>query len=152
MTPVNQWQLYCDGASRNNPGNAGAGVYITKNDSPFLHNSYSLGIKTNNEAEYLALLLGLYLIEEHWDITDSLAIFSDSQLLIRQLSGQYRVREPRLVPLYTCARSFLAKRAHELTHIPREQNKVADRLANKGIDKGTRPPEAFWRFCDRFAS
>jgi len=149
VVSVNHWKLYCDGASRNNPGKAGAGVHIIKNDSTFLQNSYFLGIKTNNEAEYLALLLGFYLIEEHWGITDSLAIFSDSQLLIRQLNGQYRVREPRLIPLYSCARSFLASRAHTLTHIPREENAMADRLANLGIKKGIQPPESFSRFCER---
>src|ERR1700733_1037262 len=86
----NHWKLFIDGAARNNPGPAGAGIYITKNDKPFKKLGFYLGVKTNNQAEYGALLLGLHALKATWDSRDHLDIISDSQLLVRQFKGEYR--------------------------------------------------------------
>src|SRR5436190_19558893 len=96
----NIWSLFIDGAARNNPGPAAAGIYLLKNDILFLKDGYYLGIKTNNQAEYLALVFGLLIVEEHRQVDDQLRIVSDSQLLVRQLMGVYRVKHPHLQPLY----------------------------------------------------
>src|SRR5437762_9477283 len=78
-SPV-EWQLYVDGASRNNPGFSGAGIFITKNSIPCYKQGFFLGIKTNNQAEYLACILGMYMLEHilgyHKD--EILTVFSDS--------------------------------------------------------------------------
>src|SRR5437868_5008693 len=95
----NVWTLFVDGASRNNPGPSGAGIYIVKNNILVIKRGYYLGIKTNNQAEYLALLLGLFILMEHREAEDQVRIISDSQLLVRQLVGMYKVRHPHLQPL-----------------------------------------------------
>ena len=74
----NHWKLFIDGAARNNPGPAGAGIYITKNDKPFKKDGYYLGKKTNNQAEYGALLVGLFYVTQHLEPHDHLDIISDS--------------------------------------------------------------------------
>lgn len=149
--PGNCWTLYVDGASRNNPGPAGAGVYLLKNNEPFLKKGFFLGTKTNNQAEYLALLIGLFFLDAQLSDHDMLKIFSDSQLLVRQLKQEYRVKHPDLIPLYACARSFLKDKPYIVKHIMREHNAVADELANIGIDNKNKHhiPSNFENFCMR---
>src|SRR5579872_1960103 len=96
MQDKSVWTLFVDGASRNNPGPSGAGMYIEKDGVLVIKDGYFLGIKTNNQAEYLALLLGLFMVAEHMHGKDQLRIISDSQLLVRQLMGVYKVRQPHL--------------------------------------------------------
>ena len=144
------WHLAVDGASRNNPGPAGAGLVITKDKKPFLQKGFYLGVKTNNQAEYTALLLGFFFLEPIFDIMDELHIVSDSQLLVRQLNGTYKVREPKIVPLYLCARSFLQKKNYILEHVMREHNARADKMANDGINKKIELPADFVHFCARY--
>lgn len=132
---VGTWRLYVDGASRGNPGPAGAGAVLLDPAGRIVEEaSRFLGRATNNVAEYQALLLGLELARRHG--VKHLDIFADSELLVRQLTGRYQVRSARLKPLVQTARQALADfRAWRLTHLPRQQNQAADRLANAAIDR-----------------
>lgn len=140
---VNYWKLYVDGASRNNPGHAGAGIYIIKNDEPFIKKSFYLGLKTNNQAEYLALLLGLYLLKPQLEKDDLVQILSDSQLLVRQVNGEYKIKHPELQPLNRAVRRFLVGINYSMVHVIREENEQADELANQGVDGRIPVPEDF---------
>lgn len=137
------WKLFIDGASRNNPGQAGAGVCLFKDNVLVLQEGFYLGIKTNNEAEYLALLLGLFLAKKIVLADDLLYIVSDSELLTKQLRGEYAVKRETLKPLHACARDMLTGLHYAICHVKRELNKRADKLANQGIDNGTPLPQEF---------
>lgn len=138
-----RWTLFIDGASRNNPGHAGAGVYLLKDDMPSFQKGFYLGYKTNNQAEYLALLLGLFHAKEHLAKVDTLYIMSDSELLIKQMKGVYRVKNLPLKQLFDIAQELLKGARYTLCHVRRENNVEADALANTGIDKRGKVPEAF---------
>ena len=141
------WKLYVDGASRNNPGLAGAGIYLIKNDEPVLKKSFFLGIKTNNQAEYLALLLGLFFLRNLIRSGNKIHIFSDSQLLVRQLQGKYKVKNPNLKILSQAVISFLTRYNFNVEHIERKKNIIADKLANRGINlKKDIPNKSFYNF------
>lgn len=129
------WRLHVDGASRGNPGPAGAGAVLLDPAGQVAEEaSRFLGRATNNVAEYQALLLGLELARRHG--VTHLDIFADSELLERQLTGRYQVRSPHLKPLYQAVRQALADiPTWRLTHVPRHQNQAADRLANAAIDR-----------------
>lgn len=125
----------CDGASRGNPGPAGIGVQITDEDGEVLAEiARGLGEATNNVAEYTAVIEGLSLAEELGAKTVTLR--SDSQLLINQLIGRYRVKSPHLEPLHRQVRSIAAGFERiSFEHVPREENREADELANVGVDR-----------------
>lgn len=128
--------LYTDGASRGNPGPAGLGVVlIDAQGREVLKLSESLGHMTNNQAEYWALIRGLeeaLRLKPRW-----LEVRLDSELLARQLEGRYRVKHPRLQPLYQRAKGLLARfPAVTVGHLPREGNQEADRLAAAAARKG----------------
>ncbi len=130
------YRIYSDGASRGNPGPAGAGALILDAAGRTAHEvAIPLGITTNNVAEYQALLEALkYCLKKGWGPVE---VYADSQLLIRQLQGVYKVKHPALQPLHQEVSSLLkALGCGGLHHIPREQNKEADRLANKGLEAG----------------
>jgi ribonuclease HI len=131
-----EWILYSDGASRGNPGRAaiGAALYRLENGRQELAGKVSeaIGHATNNVAEYKALVEGLKLALEH--LPDRLTVRADSQLLIRQLEGRYRVKNAALQPLYLEAKRLLSRMPHRLEHVPREENAVADSLANDALD------------------
>ena len=132
------WSLYFDGASRGNPGPAGAGVVLV---DPYgevaVRNLEYLGQTTNNVAEYRGLLLGLKMAQNLG--IKKLQVFSDSELLVRQLNGSYRVKKPHLLTLWQQAQRELQQfETVEITHVPRELNYQADRLANQAIDRGSR--------------
>lgn len=127
--------LYIDGASKGNPGSAGAGVWIANADGKKISElSRFLGHKTNNEAEYWALLLGLREAKRLGGAT--LRIFTDSELIERQIKGVYRVKDLKLKALHKAVlqdlKTFLS---FEIQSIPREENKEADRLANQAIQR-----------------
>ncbi len=132
---THQWKLYVDGASRNNPGPSGAGVYLLKDNMVIEKQGYFLGLKTNNEAEYLALILGMLLVQQFITASDEIFIISDSQLLIRQLKGEYRVKTDTLKPLYAVAHQLISGVNARMMHVLRAENSEADKLANMGIDK-----------------
>jgi len=135
--------MYIDGASRNNPGVAGAGIYILKDNKPVFMGGYFLGIKTNNQAEYLALLLGLYHVSSLMGKEDLLMIISDSLLLVRQVQGEYAIRNDYIRVAHGIAKQFLNGMNYDVGHVLRDDNKHADKLANKGIDDKVIVPEAF---------
>ena len=137
------WTLFVDGASRNNPGPSGAGIYIEKNDVLVIKEGYYLGIKTNNQAEYLALLLGLFILVEHVKSGDTVRIISDSQLLVRQLTGVYKVREPQLQILYALCKEIMKKYGATIAHVLRDENSEADAMANHGVDCKKFPPKRY---------
>lgn len=130
------WKLCVDGAARNNPGPAGAGICIIKNDRTFQTHGFYLGSKTNNKAEYLALVVGLFYLNKLVTTKDDVVlIVSDSQLLIRQLEGKYKVKDAELKKLHELAHTILINLNYDVEHVMREDNTQADKLANKGIDK-----------------
>ncbi|HEX9286938.1 MAG TPA: ribonuclease HI family protein [Thermoanaerobaculia bacterium] len=129
-----RFRAYIDGAARGNPGPAGAGVFVEPERSrPALEFYEPLGNTTNNVAEYRALLLALERAEEAG--ADEVEIRSDSRLLVEQMRGNFRIRAEHLKPLLSesvlRAKRF---RSFSITHIPRENNVRADRLANLGAD------------------
>jgi len=128
------FKLYIDGASRNNPGPAALGVVLLDGEGQLVEEyAEYLGETTNNVAEYTALIRGLERARQRG--VRRLHVFSDSQLLVRQINGSYRVRSPHLKGLHLAALS-LARTFEEfvLQHIPREMNRRADSLANQALD------------------
>jgi ribonuclease HI len=126
--------IYTDGASRNNPGEAGAGVYILHENKQVGELARYLGKTTNNIAEYTAAIMGLeYAVAQG---ASRVNLFADSELLVKQLNGVYKVKNEGLKPLYRKAKELIAKIVSvEVQYIPREKNKEADALANKAIDE-----------------
>jgi ribonuclease HI len=125
---------HVDGGSRGNPGPAGYGVRIDREDGTVVELKESLGVATNNVAEYNGLLAAL-----RWAAANgvtALHVKADSELLVKQMKGEYRVKNPGLQPLYEQARA-LARQIGRVTfeHVRREYNKDADRLANEAMDE-----------------
>lgn len=126
--------LYTDGASRGNPGDAGAGIVILdEQGEELVAQGKYLGTCTNNVAEYQALILGL---TQATQLSGrSIEISLDSQLIVRQIQGLYKVKSSDLQPLFAKVQGLLSTfDSYEIRHIPREENKRADQLANQGID------------------
>lgn len=119
-----------DGASLGNPGPAGAGALLSDGATAPQEFLWPLGRATNNVAEYLALI---YALQEALKARYThVAVKTDSELLVRQLNGQYRVREPHLKPLHDLARHLIGAFAEcRIAHVPRTENRAADRLAGR---------------------
>ena len=130
-----RFRAYIDGAARGNPGPAGAGVHIEAVDGrPAGELVAALGRATNNVAEYSALLLALARAAEVG--AETVEILSDSLLLVQQVNGVFKVRAPHLIPLVSEAvRRAKGFRRFSIRHVPREKNRLADRLANLGADE-----------------
>ncbi len=135
--------LYADGGSRGNPGPAGAGAVVFDNlGKRVIEVSDFLGIATNNIAEYEAILRGLTKLAKEFSPeiirATPLAIRMDSKLVIEQLKGNYKVKHPNLVPRYLEVKNTLARSFGSVTfeHVYRENNKDADVLANRAMDRG----------------
>jgi ribonuclease HI len=133
-TPV-ALRLHVDGASRGNPGEAGFGIHVTDPEGGPVASLFGyLGQATNNVAEYQALLHGLRFALASG--ANAVEVFSDSELLVRQLEGRYRVKNPGLQPLFREAQSLLARFSRaRVSHVPRERNREADALANRAVDE-----------------
>ena len=127
--------LRTDGASRGNPGHAAAGIVIeTPNGEVAARGKLYLGVMTNNQAEYRALILGLKAVA-HYHPT-LVRVYMDSDLIVNQMRGTYKVRHPELQPLWHEARELVkALQAVTFDHVPRAQNALADRLANEALDE-----------------
>ena len=147
VATISEWHLFVDGAARNNPGPAGAGIYIIKNGEPAVKQGFFLGKKTNNQAEYLALVLGICLALELMGKLDTLKIFSDSELLVRQIKGIYAVKNAELRILHERAKTLLSSVKYSAHHIMRERNAIADALANHGVDKKIKVPAHLLHHC-----
>jgi ribonuclease HI len=123
-----------DGGSRGNPGPAGYGVHIERGDGSLVELKESIATATNNVAEYSGLLAAL-----RWAAGNgitALLIRSDSELLVRQMKGEYRVKSPGLLPLYEDARALIDTIGRvRFEHVRREFNTDADRLANEAMDE-----------------
>jgi len=128
---------YCDGGSRGNPGPAGYGVYIEGPDGEKLAElSEFLGKTTNNVAEYRGLLGALAWALEHGRAR--VRVVADSELLVKQMQGRYKVASPDLRPLYEEAKRRVARlERFRIEHVLRGKNQRADRLANAAMDRGT---------------
>ena len=140
MKPTPSYELYVDGASRGNPGPAAVGaVLLDARRRAVRELSRYIGETTNNVAEYLALIYGLQ--EALQAGCTALAVKTDSELLARQMNGQYKVREPQLKLLYELASHLVAGfGACRIEHIPREQNTRADRLAARAVERRASAP------------
>ncbi|MBI2909361.1 MAG: ribonuclease HI family protein [Chloroflexi bacterium] len=127
--------IYADGACRGNPGPAAIGVVLADGQGKTLDTlSRRIGIATNNQAEYWALIAGLELAAKVE--ASELEVRLDSELLVRQLCGRYRVKSAGLVPLYREVMRLLRHfSSAKVVHVPREQNRAADALANKALDE-----------------
>jgi ribonuclease HI len=125
---------FIDGGARGNPGSAGYGVHVVDDQGHVVAELYQgIGTATNNVAEYRGLLAALEwaLAHRHTRVH----IKSDSELLVRQVNGEYRVKNEGLLPLYRQARHLMARIGNvTLEHVRREQNRDADRLSNLGMD------------------
>jgi len=127
--------VYIDGGARGNPGPAGYGVSIQTHDGAILQELHGgIGIATNNIAEYNGLLAALQWAVDH-DVR-RVHVRADSELLVKQMRGEYRVKNPGLQPLYVRARLLTAQLDDvKFEHVRREFNTEADRLSNVGMDE-----------------
>ncbi len=125
---------HVDGASRGNPGPASYGIFVVPAPGQPPRGGWGfLGVATNNVAEYTALVKLLAWAKEGG--AERLDVRSDSELLVRQMEGRYKVKSPGLIPLYNEARQLAAAlRFFRIRHVFREQNREADRLANHALD------------------
>ncbi len=132
--------IHIDGGARGNPGEAGFGVHVADaKGAPLAEIFGYLGVRTNNVAEYAALIAALrHAIDTR---AEAVTIRSDSELLVRQMLGEYRVKSPGLIPLHREA-SRLAGKIPKLTleHVRRNLNKEADALANRAMDTRSENP------------
>ncbi len=130
------YSIFTDGASRGNPGKSGIGIVIKDKDNNTVKEIKKYFPKlTNNQAEYKALILSLDYLTSN-DIDLPVKFFTDSQLIANQINGSWKVKHPDIALLFKEAKALLSKLpSFEISYIPREQNKEADRLANQAIDE-----------------
>ncbi len=147
-------KVFSDGASRGNPGLSGIGIVFKQADrkKPFLKHGYLIKNTTNNVAEYIALLAAIKITEAsltnyHFE---EVQFFADSELLVKQMNGIYKVKNGKLKPLFTEIKRILSskKYAYSFIHIPREKNQEADEQANEGIDRKNLPPEWLAKYLE----
>lgn len=134
--------LFIDGAARNNPGPAGIGICLVVPGTAPIQRGFFIGERTNNQAEYIALIVGLLYVQKFCENNPQVTIYSDSQLLVRQILHEYRVKDPTLKLFYQVAQNLLSSMNFTIQHVMREENAIADALANVGIDKKIMLPEA----------
>lgn len=129
--------LNTDGGSRNNPGDAGIGYVISDVEGNVVEMQKKyIGIATNNEAEYQALLSGVQHITNFYPSCEKLTIYADSELMVKQLRGEYKIREQHLrVFADAILESLKTLKSHKIIHILREKNKLADKLVNQALDE-----------------
>lgn len=132
-SPSKSVELYCDGASRGNPGPAAYGFVVFSEGEVIAEEGKCIGVTTNNVAEYEALIRGLERCQSLG--VQEITVRADSELMVRQVNGQYKVRSPHLLPLFEKARALLKTFPRSsVLHVRREQNSHADSLANKALD------------------
>jgi ribonuclease HI len=128
-------QAWIDGGARGNPGPAGYGVFMKTDTGEIIEVAGFIGHTTNNVAEYSGLLEALVVADAEG--ATEVEIISDSELLVKQMLGVYRVKHPNLIPLHSKAKVLARKFARfSIRHTLRAGNKDADRLANVAIDRG----------------
>lgn len=148
-----EWFIYIDGASRGNPGPSGSGIKILKGKEPISKHYLFLGKKTNNQAEYLSLVLALlYLKKISQKIDDKISkvnIISDSELLIKQMNGEYKVKNESLSIMYQFIKALLDGLNYKFIHVTRDKNTEADALANKAIDTKHKIPDSLLKILSQ---
>ncbi|OGC59587.1 hypothetical protein A3A70_01880 [candidate division WWE3 bacterium RIFCSPLOWO2_01_FULL_42_11] len=136
------YELFTDGGARGNPGPTAIGMVLKSNGQTIIAHSEFIGSKTNNEAEYLALIAGLNLAIKHKVTT--LQCFLDSKLVVEQINGRFKVKEPRMREMVTKVQDLITKIGKvEVTYVPREQNGEADGLVNVELEKNGFPKSEF---------
>ena len=134
LTDTDCIEIYIDGAARGNPGESGIGVLIKETDNIIREITRYLGTKTNNQAEYTALITALESADDFKN--KNIKIFTDSLLVANQINGLWKVKHPEIIPLNKKAKTLFQNfKQISIQHIPREQNSEADRLANLAIDE-----------------
>ena len=131
---MTEWRIYIDGACSGNPGDSGAGIVAYTDGQEVFRDSIYLGRMTNNMAEYEALVRALERAQQ--SAVDIVHVYTDSQLLAHQMNGIYKIRNECLQEY--ADRAKVIKRSFSrfsVTHIPREENRVADKLARNGVKK-----------------
>lgn len=133
--PSPELQIHIDGGSRGNPGPAAYGVYVQDAQGAPVAGLYGfLGVTTNNVAEYQGLIHALRFALERG--AQRVRVFSDSELVVKQIAGAYKVKHPGMVPLHREASQLLRRfESASVTHVRREQNREADRLVNRALDE-----------------
>ena len=132
----NKFTVYCDGAARGNPGEAGAGAIIKKDNKDYRSISAYLGRQTNNYAEYTAVILALKELVKIG--AQDVEMYLDSNLIVQQLNGKWKVKNKNIKPLYNEAMTYMNQiKKIKIEHVYRKDNKEADELANIGADKHT---------------
>lgn len=129
--------IFTDGGARGNPGPAGVGfVVINEFDETIYEKGFFIGEATNNVAEYQAVLVSLRWVKEFKSDVSEINYFIDSELVVKQLKGEYRVKDEKLVKLLNLVKTRLSslKAKVTFTHIPRSKNKRADKLYNLALD------------------
>ena len=128
-----KYKVFCDGASRSNPGEAAIGVIIESEEREIFTISKAIGVASNNEAEYLALESALdYCVKNNYL---NLEVFLDSKLVVEQVNGNYKVKSNNLKPLRDKILEHIEKLEFiSINHVYRENNKRADELANLALD------------------
>ena len=137
MRKMGEFEIYIDGASKGNPGPSGIGVVICQDGRTIKNIASYIGNTTNNIAEYTALI---YALQEGLILkTESIKINTDSQLLCRQINKVYKIKSPNILGLYNQALHLMAAfKQVSINHIPRNENRGADKLASKAIKEALR--------------
>jgi ribonuclease HI len=141
MSSTHPIHLYTDGGSRGNPGASGIGIIVFEGEKIVLEHSEFLGTKTNNWAEYQGLIRGLEEVARHYGAqtkTRQVVVHMDSELIVKQMNGVYRVKDESLKKQHALVRSRITASFPNISfvHVRREKNKEADRLANEAMDRG----------------
>lgn len=129
-------KIYCDGGARGNPGPAGVGIVIIDSDGQEKKFKRFIGVKTNNQAEYEAVLYALEMVAREYGKAEKIDFFLDSELVVNQLSGNYKIKNEALGRLLIKIRNLIIKNGYkaDFRHIPREKNHHADSLVNQAIE------------------
>lgn len=132
--------IYTDGGSRGNPGPAAIGIVFYNESGEIIHeHKKAIGYATNNEAEYRAILEALKILSKSDWFEENIPIdcFLDSQLVVEQLNGRYKIKQPHIAEFVGGIKSIIQESDLKIsfTHIPREKNKEADRLVNEALDE-----------------
>lgn len=137
MKSLKHLLIYTDGGARGNPGPAACGVVIKNVDKTIVHQAFkTLGTTTNNEAEYQGVLMAIKIVLEQFPETSNITFHLDSLLVVKQLTGEFKIKNARLKELFNEAQSLVrqAKATVTYVHIPRELNYEADLLVNQALD------------------
>jgi ribonuclease HI len=130
-------EIYVDGGSRGNPGYAGGGFVIFEDGRKTAEGSEYFGKKTNNQAEYLALRSAMRKAYEKLGAHAEIQVYMDSMLAVEQMNGNWKVKSENVRPLFQEVRRIADQfKSFSISHIPREKNTLADKLANDAMDRG----------------